>query len=317
MPYTESASGYSGMTNSPFNQAEVMQLVSLKAEIASLTHLVAKAEYIDSPQYKGQSIYLMEEPDGIAWKPYEQNQPLVPDQVSPTGSCMVIDSSNYSSLKIDNAERRILGDNFDSFYEKVIDKTAAKLAPLYNRYVLGKQILAAPPTMRGNRAGIHGVINLGSLGNPLIINKDNITTFFSQLNTLFDNYGFSAEEKFLSVPMEINTILVNSPLASYARTGVEFGLLNAEYKTPDTVMGFNLIPNNTVQATHDPSKNELIHYFVFGCTRATAFGGTVIEAEESKLVNGFGSLFKFQEVHGGKVIHPDAIGVAVVKFDYS
>lgn len=317
MPQTASASGYSGKTNSPFNTPQVMELVSLKAEVTSLVPLIATAPYMDSPEYKGQTIFLMDEPDGIAWKNYEANQGLIPDQVTPTGGCMEITESNYAAIKIDNSEKKILGDKFDSYYGKVIDKTAEKLAPMYNSFVLGKQILAATPNMRGNRAGKYGQLNLGSLGNPLIINGKNIVGFFSQLNTLFDQYGLTSERKFMSAPTEINTVLLNSPFASYAQVGEKYGLMDGDYKTPANIMGFDIVTNNTVEPTYDPSTHEVIYYIVIGCKDATAFGGSVIEADEAKLVDGFGSLFKFQEVHGGAVAHPDAIAVAVVKFDFT
>lgn len=317
MPHTASASGYSSKVNSPFNRPEVLELVSLKAEIQSITPLIAKAGILEAPQYVGQSIFLMHEPDGLMWKPYEANQAMVPDQATPTGECMIVEHSNYAAMKVDNSERKILGDNYSSFYEKVIDKTAEKLAPMYDKFVLGQQIFAAPPTMRGNRAGKYKSVNLGSIGNPLILNSKNVITFMSQLATLFENYGYGREERFLVAPFEFNTILANSPLASYCHVGEKFGILTDEYTAPANVLGFDVILNNSIEANLDPSKNEQIYYLVAGCSKATAFGGSVIEADEREMEDSFGTKYRFQEVHGGKVVEPDAISVIVVKFDFT
>lgn len=317
MPRTQSASGYSSKVNSPFNQPEVLELISLKADIESITPEIAKAGIVESPKYVGQQIFLMHEPDGITWKPYEANQAMVPDQVTPTGECMSIDYSNYAALKVDNSDRYIMGDNYKGYYEKVIDKTAKKLAPMYDRFVLGQQILSATPNMRGNKAGKYANVDLGSIGNPIILNSKNIVTFFSVVSTLFENYGFGGEEKFMVLPPEINAILVNSPFASYCQTGEKFGLLSSAYETPTKIMDFNLLISSVIDASRDPSKNEQIYYIPMGCTRATAFGGSVIEADEVKMEDSFGTKFRFQEVHGGKVVHPDAIAIAVVKFDFS
>ena len=88
---TQSASGHSSKVNSPFNQPEVLELVSLKAALESITPFIAKAGIIDSPRYVGQTIYVINEPDGLSWKPYEANQAMEADQVTPTGECITID----------------------------------------------------------------------------------------------------------------------------------------------------------------------------------------------------------------------------------
>jgi hypothetical protein len=314
---TQSASGHSSKVNSPFNQPEVLELVSLKAELESITPFIAKAGIIDSPRYVGQTIYVINEPDGLSWKPYEANQAMEADQVTPTGECITIDHTNYALLKVDNSEKHILGNDYQGYYDRVIAKTAKKLAPMYDKFTLGMQILAATPNMRGNKAGRYGDVNLGSIGNPFILNKDNVVMFFSRLNALFDTYGYSREEKFLVVPPEMAPILVNSPLASYCHVGEKFGIMTSEYELPPSIMGFNLISSSVIEATLDPSKGEQIHYLVAGVSKATAFGGSVVEADSVDMEDAFGRKFRFQEVHGGKVIDPEAIAVSVVKFDYS
>lgn len=310
-----SAAGHSGKVNSFFNQAEVKELLSLKAEIESLAPFIATADAIGEAKFVGQTINLIDEPDGIAWKPYEANQQMVPDQVTPTGSCLVIDTSNYASIKIDNDEELILGDYFDSYYNRVMDKTAQELAPIYDKYILGKQIMAVTPKMKGNRAGRVGQINLGSVGNPLILNSENIGTFFSQVDILFDTAGYRREDRFMVVPPEFSTLLLNSSLASYQRVGEKFGLMGDNFEMPPSLLNFRLLSSRAIEPIYDPSKQEVIFMIPIGISAATAFRGGIVQAKAVDMEDSFGDKFHFREVHGGAVVDEEALALAVVKLD--
>ena len=302
-----SAGGHSSKANSVFNRPEILQYASLKTELEAIAPLIATAELVGDATKVGQTIVIMDEPDGIQWKPYETNQEMVPDQVTPTASCITINTQNYAAIKIDDDEESILGENFKPFYDRVLEKTAQQLAPIYDSFILGQQITKAAPTMRGNKAGRMGQVNLGSAGNPLILDEENIGSFFSQAD------GYGGEDRFMVLPPEVRTVLANSKFAQYAQVGETYGVFGTDYTPPQRFFGFDLIYSRAVEPIFDPSKNEVIYLVPMGVKRASAFSGSIVDARVVDMEDAFGKKMQFREVHGGDVIDPEALGLAVIK----
>ena len=114
----------------------------------------------------------------------------------------------------------------------------------------------------GAHAGQYHNTDLGSRGNPVVVNKDNIALQVTKLQEILMDNLRPDNDMFLVVPVQFRSILAQSNYANqdWIGTGARNTSFNIDGKWEQQLCGFNVI--ETVQCPHvveDDGTRLLLH----------------------------------------------------------
>ncbi len=312
----QSASGYGGLAATPLARDgyynEIIARVYERDFIPEITNSEINERVVEC----NQRVQIMTAPEVGPWRTYQLNQEMVPNQVSADAICLDICNAAYNAFKIDELSIRFACDRWAAWEEKFLDAAYESYVAMQRTWVLTAMVMEADVRNKGAHAGKHGDIDLGSQGNPVVVNRNNIALRVTQLQqVLMEQLRWKDGEMFMVLPIAFRPVLAQSNYANSEWVGgcktCSFGV-DGMWDVP--LAGFNII-----ETTHSPfvveQDGRVCYYVIAGHRSAFAYVSDIIRGRLVELEKTFGIEYQMLAVWGGKMLYPDAIAVAYWTFD--
>lgn len=211
MARMQSASGYGGLESTPLARPgyfnEIMNRVYERDFLPEITN----SQIDERITYCHQQVQIMKAPEVGEWRTLQKNQEMIPNQVSTEAICLEVCNAAYNDIKIDQLDIRWACERWDAWEEAFLDAVYEKYVEMQRKWVLTAMIIEASPRNMGAHAGQYHKTDLGSRGNPVVVNKDNIALQVTKLQEiLMDNLRWVEGDMFLVVPVQFRSILAQS-----------------------------------------------------------------------------------------------------------
>lgn len=310
-----SASGYGGLEATPLARPGYYNKFIARVYERDFLPEITNSSITEEIVQCHQQVQIMKAPETGPWRQYEKNQELVPNQVSADAIMLEVCNAAYNVLKIDRTDIHFACDRWAAWEEAMLDSVYESLVAMLRKWVLTAMIFGASSRNKGAAAGKFANVDLGSSGNPVTVDKDNLPLRVTQLQqVLADNLQWKDGNMFIVMPTAFRSVLAMSNYANNAWTGnckpCSFGI-DGLWDT--TLGGFKVI-----ETTHAPYAIEpdgrVSFYIIAGSSDAFAYVSSIIEGELVKSPRTFGVEYRMLAVWGGKMLYDDAIAVGYWTF---
>ena len=312
MPYPmQSASGYGGLDATPLARPgyynEIIARVYERDYLPEITNSEIDEDIIQCHQ----QVQILKAPEVGPWRTLQKNQEMVPNQISAEAICLEICNAAYNDIKIDELDIRFACDRWDAWEEKFLDACYESWVEMQRMWVLSAMIMEASPDNKGAKAGQYKNVDLGSLGNPIVVNASNIALQFTKMQqVLTEKLRWRQGEMFILIPPAIKQAIVESNYANVMWTGAAAkpksigidGLLDFQ------IAGFNLIETIHCPVVIDAS-GRVCYYILAGNREAYAYAADIINGRIVFPPRSFSAEYQMLGVWGGKMIYPEAVAV--------
>lgn len=311
----QSASGYGGLEATPLARPGYYNEIIARVYERDFLPEITNSEIDERITQCNQQVQILKAPEVGPWRSYQKNQEMVPNQITADAICLSICNAAYNDIKIDKTDIHFACDRWAPWEEKFLDAVYESYVAMQREWVLTAMILEASPQNKGASAGKFGTIDLGSRGNPIVVDKDNIPLRMAQLQqVLMEQLRWKDGEMFVIMPVAFRPVLSMSNFANAAWTGTckpcSFGI--------DGMWGVPLGGFNVIETTHSPYVVEpdgrVCFYIVAGHRSAFAYASDIIEGRIVQSTRTFGVEYQMLAVWGGKMLYPEAIAVAYWTF---
>lgn len=314
----QSASGYAGLEATPLARPGYFQDIMARIYERDFIPDIVNTEIDESIVECHQTVQIMKAPEVGPWRMMQKNQEMVPNQVSAEAISLNICNAAYNDIKIDQLDIRWACERWPQFEEKFLDAVYQRYVEMIRKWVLSAMILEASPRTKGAHAGFHGDVDLGSVGNPIVVNAQNMPLHFANLQrVLTEMLMWRDNEMFIILPPAFHTVLAMSNFANMAWIGDrahDGRSVNVDGLWTQQINGFNVI--ETVHAPLFRAENGKICYYVIaGHRSAFAFASSIVEGRIVQPERTFGLEYQMLAVWGGKMIYPEAIAVGYWTFE--
>lgn len=312
-----SASGYGSIHDTPLATKGYHSQIIARGWEKDIIGDIVNTRIVERAFDCNQVVEFLLQPDVGPWRPLEDNQLLVADQVSLTSFQMKLCNQAYKAIKFDNKFKRDMCSNWSKFEASFLDSCYKELSGEWHRFVLSAMVIEAAPYNKGEFAGRHRSINLGVVGKPVRITPDNLASEILNLrHVLLHKNRWKDNEMFLLVPPEFDSVLIRSPYANVADLSCcadKSILLTGE--KPGQLVGFRTITSMRTPGGFDEGVNRQCYYILAFWKEAYAFYGDITEGRIVEDSNYFGFQYQMAALWGGKAIYADAIAVGYWTFN--
>lgn len=312
-----SSSGHQSLEATPLAQpgyfAEIMERVYERDFLPEITNTAINEEIMRCHQ----EVQIMREPTVGPWRTYQKNQQLVPSQVETDAVSLSICNAAYNCVKFDKTDIWFACERWAQFEEKFKNAIYQQYVNMQRRWVLTSMIAESDPRNRGANAGQFGKIDLGTRGNPVVINKDNVARKFTELQeVLTSQLKWVEGEMFCILPVQFQKVLVESNYAnqSWIGDGARSSSVIIDGLWEQQLAGFNIISSISVPHFVD-ANGRLCFYVIAGHRNAFAYSSNIIEGRLVEPTDSFSVQYQLLAVWGGKCIYPDELAVACWTFE--
>lgn len=309
--HQKSASGYGGLENTPLARIGYYSKIIANGYEKDFLPMIVNDSITDDVVMCNQIVQFQRQPRAGAWRKYEKNQVLIPDQISPEGFCMRLCESAYKAIKFDKMDIKFACDRWSEFEAGFLDDAWQELATEWRSYALNGMILEASGRNKGSAAGRSCNINLGTINAPRLITGASFGREVAKIKrALEEQHRWVDGQMFLIVPPAIRELLVESPYANALQMGscVDCSML-VTGQIPGQILGFDVFSTNDTPAVIDAATGTEAYYIIAGRKDAFAFVGDIIEGRLVEPDEYFGVVYQMQAVWGSKAILPDALAV--------
>lgn len=312
----QSASGYGALDSTPLARPGYYSKIIARIYERDFIPDIVNTEIDDEILRCHQQVQIMKAPDVGPWRNLMKNQEMVPNQVTADAVTLSICNAAYNDIKIDTLDIRWACDRWESFEAKFLDAVYERYVEMIRRWVLTAMVMEASPQNRGAKAGIHGDIDLGSVGNPVEVTPTNIPLRFAQLQrVLLEQLWWRDNEMFIILPSAFRTTLALSNYANMSWIGERSKSVsvNVDGLWDQQLGGFNVI-----ETVHAPivrnDGGRVCYYIIAGNRNAFAFASNIIEGRVVYPHRTFSAEYQMLAVWGGKMIYPEGIAVGYWTF---
>lgn len=311
----QSSSGYGGLEATPLARPGYYNEIITRVYERDFLSEITNSEIDERITRCHQKVQIMKSPTVGPWRSYQKNQEMVPNQISADAICLDICNAAYNDIKIDETDIYFACERWVPWEEKFLDEVYESYVSMQREWVLTAMIMEASPQNRGSAAGRFGNIDLGSRGNPVVVDKENIPLRMAQLQqVLMEQLRWKDGEMFIVMPIAFRPVLSMSNFANAAWTGnckpCSFGI-DGMWNVP--LGGFNVI-----ETTHAPyvveQDGRVCFYVIAGHRSAFAYASDIIKGRIVESQRTFGLEYQMLAVWGGKMLYPEAIAVAYWTF---
>lgn len=311
----QSASGYGGLDATPLARPgyynEIIAHIYERDFLPEITNSEINTDIIKCHQ----TVQIMKAPEVGPWRTLQKNQEMVPNQISAEAIELNICNAAYQDIKIDQLDIEFACDRWDAWEEKFLDEVYESYVKMQRDWVLSAIILETDPGNKGSAAGKYGDIDLGSRGNPIEVNKDNIALCFANLQrVLMERLRWVEDDMFLVLPVAFRSVLVQSNFANAMWVGdAKKTSFAVDGKWDIPVAGFNLI--TTVNAPYvKEADGRICYYVIAGNRNAFAYASNIIDGRIVMPERTWSAEYQMLAVWGGKMLYPDAVAVGYWTF---
>lgn len=311
----QSSSGYGGLESTPLARPGYYNEIIARVYERDFLPEITNSEIDERITQCNQVVQILKAPEVGPWRAYQKNQEMVPNQVTADAICLHICNAAYNDIKIDSTDIHFACERWAPWEEKFLDAVYESYVSMQREWVLTAMILEASPQNKGAKAGKFGNVDLGSRGNPIVVDKDNIALHFTHLQQVIaEQLQWRDGEMFAVVPVAFRSVLALSNFANASWTGdckpCSFGI--------DGLWGVPIGGFNVIETTHSPyvidNNNTLCFYIIAGHRSAFAYASDIIEGRIVESTRTFGVEYQMLAVWGGKMLYPEAIAVGYWTF---
>ena len=311
----QSASGYGGLDATPLARPgyfnEIIAHIYERDFLPEITNSDINEEIVKCHQ----TVQIMKAPEVGPWRSLQKNQEMVPNQISAEAIELNICNAAYQDIKIDQLDIEFACDRWDAWEEKFLDEVYESYVKMQRDWVLSALILEADPGNKGAHAGKYGDIDLGSRGNPISINKDNIALHFANLQrVLMERLRWVENDMYLVLPIAMRTVLVQSNFANAMWIGNGKKSFAVDGMWSEPIAGFNLIESVNVPYVKE-ADGRICYYIIAGHKQAFAYASSIIDGRIVMPERTWSAEYQMLAVWGGKMLYPDAVAVGYWTFD--
>lgn len=309
------SSGYGGLENTPLARPGYHSNIIARYYERDFIPEITNSEFDGRVTHCHQQVQIMMAPEVGEWRSYEANQEIIPNQVTAEAICLNICNAAYNAIKIDKTTVHFACENWKPWEERFLDSVYEKLVAMLRKWVLTSMVVQTSPRNRGPKAGQFANIDLGSRGNPVVVNRNNFNLRMAQLQqVLVEQLHWTNNEMFVLVPVALRPILATSSYADSGWVGsckaCSYGI-DGMWDLP--IMGFNVIETIHLPYVVEPD-GRVCFYVIAGHRNAFAFVSDIIDGEIVKDSRTFGLVYRMLAVWGGKMIYPESMAVAYWTF---
>lgn len=310
-----SSSGYGGLEATPLARPGYYNEIITRVYERDFLSEITNSEIDERITRCHQKVQIMKSPTVGPWRSYQKNQEMVPNQISADALCLDICNAAYNAIKIDKTDIYFACERWVPWEEKFLDEVYESYVAMQREWVLTAMIMEASPQNRGSAAGRFGTIDLGSRGNPVVVDKENIPLRMAQLQqVLMEQLRWKDGEMFIVMPIAFRPVLSMSNFANAAWTGnckpCSYGI-DGLWNVP--LGGFNVIETTHAPYVVEPD-GRVCFYVIAGHRSAFAYASDIIEGRIVESERTFGLEYQMLAVWGGKMLYPEAIAVAYWTF---
>lgn len=315
MAVLQSAAGYGGLAASPLARPGfVEELIGHVYERDFIPQIV-NTSVNERLTRCNQEIQFTVAPEVGPWRSHQQNQIMIPNQVTTTAICLIIDNAAYNAIKIDELDIHFACERYGPYETALLESVYQSFVTMQRIWVLASMIGGAAAQNRGSHAGRHGNIDLGSKGNPVVITKDNIAKQLMNISiVLQEQLRWRPDQMFIVLPIQFKLPLIESNFANAAWAGSCVTCsMGIDGMWNNQLAGFNII--ETVHLPWVVEDNGTIAYYILaGHREAFAYISDIIRGRVTDDAYTWAKMYQMLAVWGGKVLYPEAIAVAYWTF---
>lgn len=306
------ASGYPQYSNSLTSPVFRMDLLERFYDTTIYSD-ISTTEYTGELTKGGDQITFMREPK-VTVRDYNKNDKIIHDTIDAEPVTMTIDYAKTFSIKMNHIDEKQI-QNFDKWKAGFLKSAGYELTRQIDPQLLTAMWTGAAEFNQGANAGlISANINLGEPGAPLVLTKENINEFFTQVHQVLDEALAPQDSRFIVLPPAGVTAMLNSELRLANVTGQSTSpLING--RLPDQIGGFTIMRSINMPSVLDSGTGKRAYHVVAGVKMATAFAAQI---EDSRVVtdkDDWANYYQGLSVYGFKVLYSDALVHAYVTFD--
>lgn len=310
----QSASGYGGLDATPLARPgyfnEIIAHIYERDFLPEITNSDINEEIVKCHQ----TVQIMKAPEVGPWRSLQKNQEMVPNQISAEAVELNICNAAYQDIKIDQLDIEFACDRWDAWEEKFLDEVYESYVKMQRDWVLSALILEADPGNKGAHAGKYGDIDLGSRGNPVSVNKDNIALHFANLQrVLMERLRWVENEMYLVLPVAMRTVLIQSNFANAAWNGTGKRTFAIDGMWSEQISGFNIVESVNVPYVKE-TDGRICYYVIAGHKQAFAYASSIIDGRIVMPERTWSAEYQMLAVWGGKMLYPDAVAVGYWTF---
>jgi hypothetical protein len=311
----QSSSGYGGLEATPLARPGYYNEIIARVYERDFLPEITNSEIDERILQCNQQVQILKAPEVGPWRAYQKNQEMVPNQVSAQAICLSICNAAYNAIKIDQTDIHFACERWAAWEEKFLDSVYETYVAMQREWVLTAMILEASTQNKGSAAGKFGTVDLGSRGNPVVVDKDNIPLRMAQLQqVLTEQLMWKDGEMFVVMPVAFRPVLSMSNFANAAWTGsckpCSFGI-DGLWNVP--LGGFNVIETTHAPYVVEPD-GRVCFYVIAGHRGAFAYASDIIDGRIMPSPRTFGVEYQMLAVWGGKMLYPEAMAVAYWTF---
>lgn len=310
----QSASGYGGLDATPLARPgyfnEIIAHIYERDFLPEITNSDINEEIVKCHQ----TVQIMKAPEVGPWRALQKNQEMVPNQISAEAVELNICNAAYQDIKIDQLDIEFACDRWDAWEEKFLDEVYESYVKMQRDWVLSALILEADPGNKGAHAGKYGDIDLGSRGNPISVNKDNIALQFANLQrVLMERLRWVENDMYLVLPVAMRTVLIQSSFANAMWVGNNKKSFAIDGMWNEQISGFNIIESVNVPYVKE-ADGRICYYIIAGHKQAFAYASSIIDGRIVMPERTWSAEYQMLAVWGGKMLYPDAVAVGYWTF---
>jgi len=310
----QSASGYGGLDSTPLARPGYFNEIIARIYERDFLPEITNSEIDERVIECHQKVQILKAPEVGPWRSLQKNQEMVASQVTAEGICFEICNAAYNDIKFDQLDIRWACERWDQFENKFLEDVYQSWVTLQRQWVLSAMILEVDPKNTGAHAGNHGNIDLGSPGNPIPINPDNVALHFMNLQiVLNDRLRWVENEMFIVLPPIFKAVLVQSNFANAMWSGDGRQSMGIDGKWDKQIAGFNVFESIHVPFVMDG--DSICYYILAGHRSAFAYAADIIDARIVYPDRTWSAEYQMLGVWGGKMLYPEAMAVAYWKFN--
>ena len=266
---------------------------------------------------EGDQVIFREKPQAEIFK-YQKNQDLEVSQLNSASTVMTIDRSYYFNLKLDRVDEKQIPD-IRQWVNDFIEDAKQKLAERTDFELQSELPHQVDCHNKGPSAGRRtGAFNLGTIGAPVTVTKDNIPDFLGRLKAVIGEQNVNTNDLYVILPQSVQVLFWANPIlanAGVSGNGKSIILTNGE--SIPNILGFNIIFSNTTPVYTDPTTGQMTFTVLAGRKDATGFVAQLNDQEViDKDPRSFSKYWRGLTLYGFKLLAPKETAVGYVTFQF-
>lgn len=305
------ASGYPQYSGSLIHPMFGMELIE-QFYCSTIFGEITTTDYIGELARCGDQITFWRAPQ-VTIDDHIKDGPIKHQTLEAKNVTLTIDRAKQFSIKLADVDERQMC-NIEQFKTAMLDSAARAAAESIDCDVLSSIYACADRYNRGANAGIQShCFNLGSVGDPLVLDETNIYDFLIALGAVLNEQCVPRQDRWIVVPAKFEYLLQKAGLCSVCNLDVsQNSALNG--RLMETVNGFRIYVSHNVSTVIDPGTNQLTYNLIAGWKGSAVFAS---QLETTRIITDKDSWDHYYQglmVYGFGVIQPTGLIHAYVTF---